>query len=78
MLGDEACKLKCRRLLIIKKLKNYRIPKVFVGISNDAKYQTVYLNDGFTAFLLSPIDELELMRLINKYFSNAVDGDNNV
>lgn len=62
----------------IKKLKNYRIPKVFVGISNDAKYQTVYLNDGFTAFLLSPIDELELMRLINKYFSNVVDGDNNV
>ena len=62
----------------IKKLKNYRIPKVFVGISNDAKYQTVYLNDGFTAFLLSPIDKLELMRLINKYFSNAVDGDNNV
>ncbi len=62
----------------IKKLNNYKIPKVLVEISNDIKYQNKYLDDGFTDFLLNPIDELELIKLINKYFDDIVGGDNNV
>lgn len=61
----------------IKKVSNNKL-NIIIGISSDIKHKNNYKNYGFTDFLSNPINRVDLLKIVNKYYYKDKEDNNNV